>query len=93
MVLVESYLKVHFSGVPAAVFFDPLGDGTRVARVADLAGEKDPTLIIHAGIYILPRPAGEALLQVLCGFVNNLSEGEYGYVAAWDGYEFITENT
>jgi hypothetical protein len=88
MVLVETYLKLHFQGVPAAVFFDPLGNGDRAGIVANLAKEKDPVKIIHASIYILPRP-----LDNLALFVDRLDEDTYGYVAAWDGDKFITENT
>ena len=86
--LVETYPQVRFPGVCAAVFFDPLGDGSNPKNIAELTGEGDVPGLINADIYVWPLPEVE-----LVRTVDRLDEDIYGFVAAWDGQGFVTENT
>jgi len=88
--LVECYLAKHFKDVSCAVFFDPLGDGSRIQTMINLldCSNKDTTYLVSGNIYI-----HQMQVDKLYNFVNNLDEDQYGYVAAWNGSEFVTENT
>lgn len=94
MQLVELWLQTHFLGIPAMVFFDPLGDGNdRIQQIAsrlDIHSENNETLInmISADIFIHPVP-----LEHLSEAVDNCEEDVFGFVVGWDGAEIVTENT
>ena len=103
LALVECYLAIHFKDIPCAVFFDPVGasldagvrrigfkSGSRIESMIKLldASNKETAHLVSGDIYIHQMSADR-----LCDFVNNLDEDQYGYVAAWNGSEFVTENT
>jgi hypothetical protein len=88
--LIYFWLETHFPDAPAAVFFDPLGNGNRIDDIAEFVdlNSKEIGKLITADILILPMD-----LEKLTNFVNNLDEDVYGYVEAWDGKAIITTNS
>lgn len=87
--LVYFWVRSHFPDQPAAIFFDPLGDGNRIQDIVkflDIENEKIG-LVINADILVFPMDK-----ETLINFVNNLDQDIYGYVEAWDGSEIITHN-
>jgi len=88
--LIYFWLETHFPDVPAAIFFDPLGDGNRIGDIAKFLDleSKEIGKLIHANILILPMD-----LEKLTNFVNYLDEDIYGYAEAWDGKTIITTNS
>lgn len=88
--LVSSFLLTHYQGVPALVFFDPLGDGTRPAKIASKLGLDEfqhSTIVACTGVYIFPTPC------VAAPKLQELDEDEFGYVMEWGGNDFVSENT
>lgn len=88
--LVQLWLETHFKGIPCAVFFDPLGeDGNRISLFIDKLGIQCGTgmgAIINSSVFILPLDNPNSI-------VNGLAQEEWGFVMAWDGVKFTTENT
>ena len=87
--LIYFWVKAHFPDQPAAIFFDPLGNGNRIQDIVkflDIENEKIG-LVINADILVFPIDK-----ETLINFVNNLDQDIYGYVEAWDGSEIVTHN-
>jgi hypothetical protein len=87
--LVYFWVKAHFPDQPAAIFFDPLGDGNRIQDIANFLNLDDKKIgsLINADIFVLPMDK-----ETLINFVNDLDQDVYGYVEAWDGLEIVTHN-
>ena len=87
--LVYFWVKSHFPDQPAAIFFDPLGDGNRIQDIANFLNLDDKKIgsLINADILVLPMDK-----ETLINFVNDLDQDVYGYVEAWDGLEIVTHN-
>lgn len=87
--LIYFWVKAHFPDQPAAIFFDPLGDGNRIPDIAKFLNldAKEIGSLINADILILPIDE-----QTLFSFVNDLDQDIYGYVEAWNGSEIVTHN-
>lgn len=91
--LAALWMTIQYDGVPAAVFFTPTQFEGAVGNIISLynLAPEEASDVAGAEIYVRPgvQPQGESLDD----FVNHLSAEEYGYVAAWDGTTFTTENT
>lgn len=85
--LVEVYLSVHFAGKPAAVFCDPMNHQDAIVKILAIPFQKQVDLC-SGDIYVHRMPVTR-----VNDFVNRLDEAKYGYVLAWDGRQFTTENT
>ena len=55
--------------------------------VCGLSSRDDAMSMLTSDIYICPISKDK-----LINFVNNLDQNIYGYVMAWNGFEFITHN-
>ena len=82
--LVRHWMLTKHAGVQAIVFFKPNDYIETISKRFEIS----PVQLIHSDIYIYPTadPWANRL-------VNDLEEGEFGYVMLWDGQNFITENT
>lgn len=89
--LVSSWMATYHRGCRAAVFFAPVGDGDRVNDIKErlCLDESQVNKLICCDVYI-HTISGE--LEELCAFVNFMDQEVYGYVAAWDGTSFISNN-
>ena len=88
--LVELWLKNYFDNKSCAIFFNPSGGADRVreiAMVCGLSSRDDAMSMLTSDIYICPISKDK-----LINFLNNLDQNIYGYVMAWNGFEFITHN-
>jgi len=99
MDLVQSYMLQNFKGQPCVVFFDPLGDGSRVEEIGKLLKlpKSKWNTLVNADIYIHPWKNmivnADDKGSPLSNFVNRLGQETYGFVMAWSGWSFVTENS
>lgn len=91
--LVELWLQTHFQGRPAAVFFDPCGEGDRIPKIAKRLGmdlhQETCIEMIPADIYVHRLTVDSDVASL----VNPLDEDTFGFVVGWDGHQIVTENT
>lgn len=87
--LVHLWMSTKYNSVPCIVFFDPLGNGDRISLFKDRLGIVCGTTLgslVNCDVCILPHHDAISI-------VNNLDADEWGFVMAWDGTAFVTQNT
>jgi hypothetical protein len=73
------------------VFFEPVDPGNtqRLALISKKFNLSDIERVTLINCEYFIRP----LKRNVVNFVNKLDYDKYGYVMAWDGNEFVTQNT
>lgn len=89
--LVVLWMTLYHSNEQAVVFFDPVGDGDRVAIIEERLSLNEAQIVklICCDVYIHPMPIA---FEDLCAFVNQMDQEVYGFITAWDGNSFVTHN-
>ena len=91
--LVELWMKTHHDGVPAAVFFNPLADdGNRIKSLMDKLKLNEDQVVeaIMCDVFIHLIPI--IPIDGIYNFVESMDQDVYGFVMAWDGAEFTSNN-